>query len=184
MTRDREVHAFLSGKLQMQHHRDGPHPKYYLPARLGKLLPATLPVQLQHGRGEVAPRILRQIADLFGVKLKELEDAVGCHYGAGVLYTNLVGEALIKLAHRVAVDPIVYEALLCKYCDDIPKFLAEVRSLCGRPKLKTWEAALLKRGAAVIGGLEVRGVRSPQTIAKLDLARDRLAAFHAELQSA
>lgn len=152
MPTNRDVHQFLSGKMGLTR-SDAGHAKYVLPRKLRRALPIMLPFHVQHGRGDVADHVLRQIARVLGISERELGEAIGCHYCDLVLYLSLLSAALLRLMGECARDPVVYERLLLAFCEGLPETIATVRSGCRIKAIRPQEGDLLRR---IVSSLDER----------------------------
>ncbi|WP_448659141.1 hypothetical protein ACPVPU_01425 [Sphingomonas sp. CJ99] len=125
-----------------------------------------LPFHLQHGRGDVANHILKQIEHTFGVSSSELVDAIACNYSDMVLYMSLLATALIRLVDGCTKDPVVYEDLLAAFCDGTPGYIAAVRADCRSKKLRSQEVAMIKRLVAILAERQAANRVEPERVRK------------------
>src|SRR5258708_6106524 len=117
--------TFLEGKMRFEKKSRG-HAGYKLPDKLGICLPGVLPLHLQHGRGEVARHILRQVQEFFGMSSDEFQTAQKCGYSFVAIYIKFVVHHLALATERARNDPLVYLPHLRAFVESIGTFVQSI----------------------------------------------------------
>src|SRR5262245_19314364 len=117
-----ELHGFLTSKMLFTREDTG-HRKYKISDDLGVCIPLSLPIHLQHHRGDVSPHIIQQIRHLFGISENQLKGGAACHYSMLSIYIKMILTQLTTHLEHARSDPVVYDPMLLAFADSIPYFL-------------------------------------------------------------
>lgn len=138
----RSVAQFFSNKLRLQE-KSGKHEVFRLPEELRFRFPLTLPVALQHGRGDVSPRIVRQISDAFGVSDPTLRTSIECNIAAQTIFLSFLSCHLKRNVERTELDPPAMIELLGEFIDSTLKSLPRLFLGFEYKKFTDYDAKLL-----------------------------------------
>jgi len=127
-----EVDQFLCGKLGLVRSDGGKHPKYRFPADSSICIPCALPIHLQHGRGEVNRRILRQIQAFLGLSEKAFDRAVGCKLSGRCVFILMLCAQFERLVELYELNSTFGAEGALKYSQSVLVFLHS-RKLGNRP---------------------------------------------------
>lgn len=110
-----KVQKFLEGKLKFEPDLGGKHESFFIPKKLAIHLPKQLPVNLQHGRGDVTPHIIRQIFNLLGLEYREFVVGKDCNISASVIYRALLWRHLQVFVNEYSSNRVAIGAILEQY---------------------------------------------------------------------
>lgn len=111
----KKVQSFLEDKLRFRANPGGKHESYSIPDELAIYLPNQLPVNLQHGRKDVAPHIIRQIYLFLGLDYKEFLVGKDCYICASVIYRALLWKHLREYLSGYSGNRTAMGAVLDQY---------------------------------------------------------------------
>ncbi|MBG6162613.1 hypothetical protein IWQ54_002269 [Labrenzia sp. EL_195] len=144
----KKVQGFLEGKLRFDSNPDGKHESFSIPKKLAIHLPKQLPVNLQHGRGDVIPHIIRQIYQFLGLTYKEFVIGKNCNLSASVIYRALLWKHLQDFVSLYGENRSTYSAILEQYLVSSHASLDIVRTEFGIDQPNKYEQQIAMRISA------------------------------------
>ena len=141
----KDMEKFLGNKLDMERNPSGRHEGFSISRDLSIFLPGVLPVNLQHGRGDVSPHIVRQVCDFLGLTFKEFSDGKRCNIGGSVIYRALLWKHMDYYFSRYKENRSVYKLILEQYSTSAERSLPLIMSVFGNERLSASEEKVVDR---------------------------------------